>query len=146
MAVGSLFGVFDPGMLFSRGCLYRTTPPFMCMMYLQTLVIFVPFALLMRLVYFDDNPLSGLPTAKPLGRLDFYDTLMRTGLVFSVIILRSRTTLLAMITLGMMIALFTFTNMTLPYYNMRMNQVRSATYALLVWLSIGSLVTGKYGE
>eukprot|EP01138_Halocafeteria_seosinensis_P012678 gb/GECG01012954.1/.p1 GENE.gb/GECG01012954.1/~~gb/GECG01012954.1/.p1 ORF type:complete len:1762 (+),score=243.47 gb/GECG01012954.1/:1-5286(+) len=108
-----------------------------------TLLLFTPFALLMGFVYFDDNPLSGLPTAKPLGRLDFYDTFMRAAIVFLVIIFKNHTSLLAVITFGLMVGLFLFTNMTLPYYSMKMNQFRSASYGLLVWLSVGSLVTAN---
>lgn len=110
--------------------------------FLQTMIFFVPFALLMRLVYFDDNRLSGLPTAKPLGRLDFYDTLMRAALVFAIIVFRDNTELLALLTLAMMTALFAFVNVTLPYYSMRSTQIRSAFYAVFLWLSLGSCVTG----
>lgn len=97
---------------------------------------------MMRLVYFDDNPLSGLPTAKPLGRIDFYDTIMRSVLVIGTVLMRDRPSLLGAITLALMIALYLFTNMTLPYYNMKINQLRSSFYAVLVWLALGSLIAG----
>eukprot|EP01138_Halocafeteria_seosinensis_P008226 gb/GECG01008407.1/.p1 GENE.gb/GECG01008407.1/~~gb/GECG01008407.1/.p1 ORF type:complete len:1702 (+),score=231.44 gb/GECG01008407.1/:1-5106(+) len=105
-----------------------------------TLVAFVPFALLMSLVYFDDNQLSGSPTAKPIGRLDYYDTLMRTCLTLIVVLLRNRGVLLSLITLGMMVYLVLFTNITFPYFKLWMNRMRSAFYLILVWISFGALI------
>eukprot|EP01138_Halocafeteria_seosinensis_P000279 gb/GECG01000287.1/.p1 GENE.gb/GECG01000287.1/~~gb/GECG01000287.1/.p1 ORF type:complete len:839 (+),score=87.28 gb/GECG01000287.1/:1-2517(+) len=105
-----------------------------------TLIVFVPFALLTSLVYFDDNPNSSLPTAKPIGRLDFYDTMMRSVLTLAVVLLRKEAVLLSLLTFLMLLFLASFLNVTLPFFKMWMNRMRSIMYLILLWLSLGTVI------
>lgn len=55
-----------------------------------TLVLLVPFALMMSVVYFDDNPRSEHPFAQTTGRMDVSDTMMRATFVFVTRFLHAR--------------------------------------------------------
>lgn len=46
------------------------------------LALFVPFAIMVRAIYFDDTPTGGSIVAKPLARADMLDTFCRTTIVF----------------------------------------------------------------
>lgn len=110
---------------------------------MQTLVLFVPLVLLVQLTYFDDSPLSKLPTAKSLGRVEFYDTLGRTVIVIAAVVFQNRSSLLNVIALAVTVGLAVFTNMTLPFYKMRMNQLKSSMYSVLAWVVFGAILGGK---
>ncbi|KAA0147791.1 hypothetical protein FNF29_07136 [Cafeteria roenbergensis] len=107
---------------------------------LPVLLLFVGFALLMRSVYFNDAPLSGVVSAKPIARNEFWDTFARTTLVMLSLLLSKSNPMLMTALIGVMYLLLTIQAvMHLPYYMLAMTQLRVATYCALVWLAIGGV-------
>ncbi|KAA0177864.1 hypothetical protein FNF27_00412 [Cafeteria roenbergensis] len=108
---------------------------------LPVTLAFVAFAFLMRAVYFNDAPLSGVITSKPIARNEFWDTVARTAVVLMALFLRERDPMLMTVLFIVLYSLLTIQAVLhLPYFKLSMTQLRVSTYCALVWLATGGVV------
>eukprot|EP00741_Cyanophora_paradoxa_P022549 tig00000248_g21774.t2 len=107
-----------------------------------SLVLFVPFMLLISLVYVDTNPTSRSMDACAHGRVSFLYTLVRTVLVFCVRFLNpTGTAAVLAILLGItFFALYAY----LPFY--RKNPLMGGLFVSACWCSVASLVLSRIGD
>ncbi|KAA0171303.1 hypothetical protein FNF28_00794 [Cafeteria roenbergensis] len=105
---------------------------------LVVVLLFVPFALVMQAVYFDDAPTSGNVEAKALARAELLDTMARTLLVYISLFASEQSRLgLTAITAVAYTGLFLLSVRQMPYYILWMTQVRLGKAAISAWLALG---------
>lgn len=104
-----------------------------------TLTIFVPLSLMFALVHHADDPLSGVPTARPTGRADLVDTILRIVAVVFTRFVDDKTVVVAVLITCALLMMITRV-MLLPYFLMKLNFIRCASGAVIVWLSVCSAV------
>lgn len=100
---------------------------------LVTLAAFIPLCLLTASVYFDSNPNSRHPLAKPSGRIDLFDVTVRAVAVFAMIAFKLSAPELAAVILCVAYGSIAFyVSVSMPYFKMGVTKlVSSAPQAVL---------------
>ena len=109
----------------------------------QVLIIFVLYALTVRTMIFEDDPLSRHPFSRSMGHIEFYDTSLRIGMVIGSVVFEGSLSVLIVLIILASFALLLFVNALLPYYNFETIQVRSASYAFYCLISLTVLLNSK---
>eukprot|EP00741_Cyanophora_paradoxa_P002294 tig00000581_g2226.t1 len=108
------------------------------------LALFIPFMLVIALVYQDTNPTSKNIESCAHGRVMFAYTVLRTGIVFCTRFLDARLVMaflmvgLALIFLGLVL--------TLPFYNAFMNRYYGGLFLTAFTFALASLILGAIGD
>ncbi|KAA0162585.1 hypothetical protein FNF27_08038 [Cafeteria roenbergensis] len=105
------------------------------------LAAFVPFALLVRAIFFNDTPTAGSIVAKPLARADMLDTLCRTTIVLVGLFITEDNRLAILLCVALLYTwLLVVSAHHLPFYKRVMTAIRVGQVTLYAELAVGAVV------
>eukprot|EP00741_Cyanophora_paradoxa_P003654 tig00000093_g3551.t1 len=108
------------------------------------LALFVPFMLVIALIYNDTSPLSRNVESCAHGRVAFLYTVVRTGIVFCTRFVDAKVTM-AVLVVGLGACLL-FLLLALPFYRPFMNKYYAGLFATAWWSALASLILSGIGE
>ncbi|KAL0208193.1 hypothetical protein P9112_010780 [Eukaryota sp. TZLM1-RC] len=106
--------------------------------------VFILIAVLMTLVYFDPNPLSTSPLARPHSRIDCVYCLYRTVLVLVTVLGAEHLYLRSILHFFITFTMSFFIIIYQPYFSAKMNKIRSGLFGVATVSALCSILSVVY--